>query len=54
MAKLNEAYSAGDQKQLNKLVEDFKNSPDTVKGDSVGDDLVRVIRQIAQIRAGTE
>lgn len=51
MAKLNEAYSAGDQAQLNKLVEDFKVSPETVSGDSVGDDLVRVIRQIAQIKA---
>ena len=51
MAKLNEAYSAGDQNQLNKLVEDFKNSPDVVRGDSIGDDLVRAIRQIAQIGA---
>lgn len=51
MARLNEAYSAGDQVQLNKLVEDLKNSPDTVKGDSVGDDLVRAIRQIAQVLA---
>ena len=51
MAKLNEAYSAGDQKQLNKLVEDFKNSPETVRGDSIGDDLVRAIRQMAQIKA---
>lgn len=50
MAKLNEAYSAGDQKRLNKLVDDFKNSPETVKGDSVGDDLVRAIRQISQIK----
>ena len=50
MAKLNEAYSAGNQKQLNKLVEDFKNSPETVKGDSIGDDLVRSVRQIAQIK----
>jgi hypothetical protein len=50
MAKLNEAYSAGDQKQLNKLVEDFKNSPDVVRGDSVGDDLVRAIRQVFQIK----
>lgn len=50
MAKLNEAYSAGDQTQLNKLVEDFKNSPDVVKGTSVGDDLVRAIRQMAQIK----
>jgi hypothetical protein len=51
MAKLNEAYSAGDQAQLNKLVEDFKNSPHIVRGDSVGDDLVRAIRQTAQIKA---
>lgn len=50
MAKLNEAYSAGDQNQLNKLVDDFKNSPEVVRGDSVGDDLVRAIRQIAQIK----
>ena len=50
MAKLNEAYSAGDQAGLNKLVEDFKNSPESVRGDSVGDDLVRAIRQISQIK----
>ena len=51
MAKLNEAYSAGDQQQLNKLVEDFKNSAEIIRGDSVGDDLVRAIRQIAQVKA---
>jgi predicted nuclease with TOPRIM domain len=50
MAKLNEAYSAGDQAGLNKLVEDFKNSPDTVTGDSIGDELVRAIRQTAQVK----
>jgi chromosome segregation ATPase len=50
MARLNEAYSAGDQAQLNKLVEDYKISPDVVSGDSIGDDLVRVIRQIAQVK----
>ncbi len=50
MAKLNEAYSAGDQKELNKLVEDYKNSPETVRGDSLADDLVRAIRQIMQVK----
>ena len=50
MARLNEAYAAGDQKQLNKLVDDFKNSPETVKGDSIGDDIVRAVRQIAQVK----
>ena len=49
MTQLNEAYSAGDQTRLNKLAEDLRNSPDLVKGDSVGDELVRAIRQISQV-----
>ncbi len=50
MAELNLAYTSRDQQKLNKLVHDFRNSPDLVKGDSVGDELVRSIRQIYQIR----
>ena len=50
MAELNAAYSAGDQTKLNKLVEDYRNSPDLVGGDTVGDELVRAIRQIFQIK----
>ncbi|MEP6900581.1 MAG: J domain-containing protein [Actinomycetota bacterium] len=50
MAKLNDAYSSGDQNRLNKLVEDFRDSPDLVWGDSIGDELVRAIRQIWQIK----
>lgn len=50
MAELNRAYSSGDQKKLNKLVEDFRNSPDLVNGDSAGDELVRAIRQLSQIK----
>lgn len=50
MAELNAAYSAGDQLKLNKLVADMRNSPDLVSGDSVGDELVRAIRQLHQIR----
>jgi hypothetical protein len=50
MAELNEAYSAGNQTKLDKLVEDLRNSPDLVKGDTVGDQLVRLIRQIYQVR----
>jgi len=51
MAKLNDAYSAGDQELLNKLVEEHRDSPDLVRGDSVGDRLIRVIRQIAQVKS---
>ncbi len=50
MAQLNEAYSAGDQARLNKLVDDFRDSPDLIKGDTLGDELVRAIRQIYQIK----
>jgi hypothetical protein len=50
MAKLNDAYSAGDQNLLNKLVDEYRDSPDLVRGDSVGDELIRSIRQISQVK----
>lgn len=49
MAKLNDAYSEGDQRLLNKLVEEYRDSPELVKGDSTGDELIRAIRQIYQV-----
>lgn len=49
MAELNQAYSSGDQAKMNKLVENFRNSPDLVKGNSIGDELIRAIRQISQV-----
>ena len=49
MAELNRAYSSGDQEKLDKMIEDLRHSPDAVRGDSVGDELVRVIRQIYQV-----
>jgi hypothetical protein len=50
MSKLNEAYSAGDQAQLNDLVEEYRDSPDLVTGETIGDQLVRAIRQISQVK----
>lgn len=50
MAQLNEAYATGNQARLNQLVDDFRDSPDLVSGDSIGDNLVRAIRQIFQIK----
>lgn len=50
MAELNQAYSSGDQQKLDKMIEDMRSSPDVVKGDSIGDDLVRAIRQIYQVK----
>lgn len=50
MAELNDAYSSGDQTRLNKLAANLRISPEAVKGDSIGDRLVRAIRQVHQIR----
>jgi hypothetical protein len=49
MAELNQAYSSGDQQKLDKMIEDLRHSPESVIGDSIGDELVRAIRQIYQI-----
>ena len=50
MAELNQAYSSGDQAKLKKLSSDLRLSPEAVQGGTVGDELVRAIRQIAQMR----
>lgn len=49
MTELNRAYSSGDQQMLDKLMSEYRVSPDMVTGTSVGDELVRCIRQIAQV-----
>jgi hypothetical protein len=54
MTELNDAYYAGDQTRLNKLTEDHRNSPDVIQGDSIGDELVRAIRQISQVKRRLE
>lgn len=50
MAELNQAYSSGDQAKLKRLSADLRLSPDAVQGGTIGDELVRAIRQIAQMR----
>ena len=51
MAELNRAYSAGNQSELDRLMENLRVSPETVVGDTIGDDLIRVIRQLHQVRS---
>ena len=50
MVKVNEAYKQGDEASLQALQAEWAASPDAVAGDGVGSDLVRVIRQIAQVK----
>ncbi|MFZ0392264.1 MAG: hypothetical protein WBX09_09545 [Terracidiphilus sp.] len=49
MAEANLAYRRGDVDALRSILEEYKSSPESVRGDGVGADLVRVLRQIDQI-----
>jgi len=49
MAEANLAYRRGDVDALRRILEEYKSSPESVKGEGVGADLVRVLRQIDRI-----
>lgn len=50
MKEVNAAYAAGDVEALRRILADLENSPDSVQGAGVGADLVRVLRQLKQVR----
>jgi hypothetical protein len=50
MADINRAYSEGNEIALLKILEEWESSPDSIKGEGAGAELVRVIRKIAQIK----
>ena len=50
MKEVNAAYAAGDEDAFRRILADLENSPDTVQGSGVGADLVRVLRQLRQVR----
>jgi hypothetical protein len=50
MAQVNEAYSQGDADALQRILDEFGNSPESVQGEGVGAELVRIIRQIHQAK----
>ena len=53
MAEVNAAYQASDAARLKELWERWQHSPDSVSGDGIGANLIRLIRQIAQLRTRT-
>ncbi len=50
MTEVNAAYTAGDEEALRRILADLESSPDAVRGDGVGAHLVRVLRQLKQVR----
>ena len=50
MAQANVAYSQGDADALQRILDEFGNSPESVQGEGVGAELVRIIRQIHQAK----
>jgi hypothetical protein len=49
MTEANRAYEEGDEARLEAILRDWESSPESVKGEGPGAELVRVIRKIAQV-----
>lgn len=49
MAEANRSYEEGDEARLQAILREWELSPESVKGDGPGPELVRVIRKIAQV-----
>ncbi|MGH9716563.1 MAG: molecular chaperone DnaJ [Candidatus Acidiferrales bacterium] len=50
MAEANQAYEQGDDARLTKILNEYECSPESVKGEGPGAELVRVIRRLSQAR----
>ncbi len=50
MTEANLAFEGGDANRLRRILEEWESSPESVKGDGIASELIRVIRKIAQIR----
>ena len=49
MSEVNRAYHDGDETKLEEILRQWQSSPESVKGDGPGAELVRTIRKIAQV-----
>ena len=54
MKEANEAYEKGDIDKLQKVLEEYKSSPESVSGEGTGAELIRIIRIIAQVEKRIE
>ncbi len=50
MAEVNKAFEEGDEERIREILAQWRSSPEQVHGDDTAAQLVRVIREIAQVR----
>jgi hypothetical protein len=50
MALLNDAYERGDQRTIDRVIEDYREDPDSITGDDIATRIVKAIRRNAQLR----
>ena len=50
MAAANQAYEEADEERLQEILHKWQSSPESVKGEGIGAELIRLLRQIAQSR----
>jgi DnaJ-domain-containing protein 1 len=50
MTEANQAYEEGNLEKLKAILHDWESSPESVKGEGISFELIRIIRQIAQSR----
>jgi hypothetical protein len=49
MTEANQAYADGDETKLQAIIREWESSPESVKGEGTGAELIRIIRKIAQV-----
>ena len=49
MAEVNSAYVDGDTERLQKIINEWESSPESIRGDDIGAQLIRILRQMAQV-----
>jgi hypothetical protein len=50
MAEANIAFENGDAQKLRQILQEWESSPESVKGEGIAAELIRIIRKIAQVK----
>ena len=53
MAEANRAYKSGDADALQRIIEEYEDGVENVKGEGIGAELIRIIRQISEAKERT-